>query len=66
MLLSGTKVECVLWDEYLTESYSDYIMNDETPVVVVMNLARIGFSIDGVYLIYCYNIYSVCTVVCLD
>lgn len=44
---SGNDVECVLWDECSSESYADYIMNDEAPVVVVMNLARIGFSIDG-------------------
>lgn len=42
-------VECVLWDECASDSYSDFIMNDSTPVVVVLNLARIGFSIDGKY-----------------
>lgn len=41
------EVECVLWDECAHEAYSDFIMNDETPVMVVFNLARIGFSIDG-------------------
>ena len=40
-------MECVLWDECSVEAYSDYIMNDATPVVVLFNLARVGFSLDG-------------------
>lgn len=42
------EVECVLWDECSVEAYSDYIVNDATPVVVVFNLARVGFSLDGI------------------
>lgn len=37
----------MLWDECSSDSYSDYIMTEETPVVVVFNLARVGFSLDG-------------------
>lgn len=43
-------VECVLWDECSSEAYSDYIMNEATPVVVIFNLARIGFSLDGMFI----------------
>ncbi|XP_028778051.1 uncharacterized protein LOC114734595 [Neltuma alba] len=44
-------VECVLFDECSTNAYTAYLENMENPVVVVINLARVGFT-DDAYLTY--------------
>ncbi|XP_028782229.1 replication protein A 70 kDa DNA-binding subunit A-like isoform X2 [Neltuma alba] len=40
-------IECVLFDECSTDAYANYLENMETLVVVVINLARVGFAEDG-------------------
>lgn len=45
---SDNDIECVLFDECSTNAYMAQLENMETPVVVLINLARIAFAEDGI------------------
>ncbi|XP_028757320.1 uncharacterized protein LOC114754709 [Neltuma alba] len=43
----GINVECILFDECASDAFMSQLQNTQTPVVVLLNLARVGFSEDG-------------------
>ncbi|KAI9084717.1 hypothetical protein K1719_033361 [Acacia pycnantha] len=43
----NNEVECTLFDNCASDAYMAYLQNTESPVVVLLNLARVGFSEDG-------------------
>ncbi|KAI9084695.1 hypothetical protein K1719_033339 [Acacia pycnantha] len=42
----NNEVECTLFDNCASDAYMAYLQNLESPVVVLLNLARVGFSED--------------------
>ncbi|KAI9127664.1 hypothetical protein K1719_000657 [Acacia pycnantha] len=43
----NNEVDCTLFDNCASDAYMAYLQNTESPVVVSLNLARVGFSEDG-------------------
>ncbi|KAI9112530.1 hypothetical protein K1719_016453 [Acacia pycnantha] len=43
----NNEVECTLFDNCASDAYMAYLQNTESPVVVLLNFARVGFSEDG-------------------
>ncbi|KAI9118531.1 hypothetical protein K1719_010863 [Acacia pycnantha] len=43
----NNEVECTLFDNCASNAYMAYLQNTESPVVVLLNFARVGFSEDG-------------------
>ncbi|XP_028752889.1 uncharacterized protein LOC114724812 [Neltuma alba] len=45
--IEGSDVECTLFDEAANDAFMSHLQNTQTPAVLLLNMARIGFSDDG-------------------
>ncbi|KAI9108307.1 hypothetical protein K1719_020790 [Acacia pycnantha] len=48
----NNEVECTLFDNCASDAYMAYLQNTESPVVVLLNFERVGFSEDGTPQVY--------------